>query len=639
MPLQRIQEDEEEEPESLSADIIPDEVRIPVELLTPFEDTSTDSFEQLFGTPIKNPSNDILNLDVGIPLLKTPKSQLNEFLFALEKGGYVSHPSSTRHHEFDSPSSTSASPKRFFFSSALAGVNGTPDRTSRQVSASYPTGIDDENDPILGLIPRQKPSTADQEHMIAKLNSLINMNEDGSGGRGGGDDGGFTAESLKRNWDMDDEYENDEEFDEKLGTISKVIEEKKKHSLNNLYSAYDEDITHYEGSLMSPGTNSGDASEANSGRNTAIERMTSSEDLENKKTKKEEEENDKEQLDRSQSVEEEEAEDAERVSRVLSKSFSDITPTAKSSALRPTATSSTTGNKDTTTTETTTKDPRLNGDFIIWSSGKMLNADYTSEIYVGLYENEITHYIDSGKLILLNKLSSKLTLAVASSASSNANTNPSNPLLHHSQNNNSTNPILSQQSFHEFTENILSQTATTFDPNNPRGFYPIHVMECVIRPDTELKFFMSLIIKLSKKFNYKCNPLQRSHMIITPTTKRGSIQKLSSFLSSTLHSSQENQSQNNSNSSSSTAVQLEFDQIDVQIVISRELRQRVLLIQFLKRVPFLNNNTFGSMIFSQIAGPYEYIPLSRCPKTRKFMSSVKVKETVLCFCLVISLIF
>jgi hypothetical protein len=69
------------------------------------------------------------------------------------------------------------------------------------------------------------------------------------------------------------------------------------------------------------------------------------------------------------------------------------------------------------------------------------------------------------------------------------------------------------------------------------------------------------------------------------TTKRGSIQKLSSFLSSTLHhnSSQENQSQNKSNSSSSTAVQLEFDQIDV---ISRELRQRVLLIQFLKEFPF-----------------------------------------------------
>ena len=604
-------EREDEPSPAPSLDINEEDFKLPVDLLTPFEDADSSSFDQLFGSPIKNPASAFEN-ELGIPLLQTPSGKVDEFLIALEKAGYV-QPSQ---HEPRSPERKSSS--RFFFSSAM---EESPERRIKDTTEDYDHLVPSP------LFPFPAMSSSDQEHMIQKLNSMI-INEE------------FTAESLKKNWDMEEEYED--ELTDKLETISKVIEEKKKHSMSNLYTSMDEDITHY-GSLGNVTPSSESASDQNtSGRNSSnlVEKINIEESLSFDVNRSQS--NDVEDPNNSSAIvdlstilpKKEVTEDLEAVEKennhplvqssekknptslIRSSSFTQISKSNRERA-------SSSPKKQSQQESNPTKDGRLNGDFIIWSSGKMLNADYTSENYVGLYENEITHFIDSGKLILLNKLSSKLTLAIASGSSTYQQSSHNHQHQNH--------PVLSQQGFQQgfqdFTENILLQTATTFDPNNPRGFYPIQVMETVIRPDIELKFFMSLIIKIAKKFNLKCNPLQRNHMVVTPTPSRNNPLKnlISGTLSSSSSSHHQNNQDTNNNESDQQQNKQEFDQIDIQIVISRELRQRVLLIQFLKRVPFLNNNSLGSMLMSQIVGPYEYIPLSRCPKIRKFMSSVKLE--------------
>ncbi len=68
----------------------------------------------------------------------------------------------------------------------------------------------------------------------------------------------------------------------------------------------------------------------------------------------------------------------------------------------------------------------------------------------------------------------------------------------------------------------------------------------------------------------------------------------------------------------------EWEQLDIQICVNRELRQRVVLMQFMR-----NCGIFGSsglaILANQLVGPLEYVPLSKCPSTKRLVSIFKVR--------------
>jgi hypothetical protein len=72
----------------------------------------------------------------------------------------------------------------------------------------------------------------------------------------------------------------------------------------------------------------------------------------------------------------------------------------------------------------------------------------------------------------------------------------------------------------------------------------------------------------------------------------------------------------------------EWDQVDVQVVMSHELQQRMLVCQFLRRLPtsLSHNAGFGNLnsIIYQIGGGAVPLTLNNSPKTRSFVSKLKV---------------
>jgi hypothetical protein len=692
------------------------EMTIANDLLSPFNDIHLDSFEKVFGTPVKRPTiqtdTSLLDIDEPLPILKTPSSRVDEFLLALHRAGYThlellnnkekqqqqQQQQQQQLSKHDPKSELSERSYDYFFSSALSNENSPVKGRQSQLEGIHENDNDSNNEHDVRHISSYSPSV--QEYILKKLNSLITSED-------------FNPDALKRNWELEEEYEEELlSTSNQLEAVSKAIEEKKKKSeeMNQSFYSATEDITHYTNStnnppsstVLSPVTplvelevplNSLDHTKHGSGegipdeeeegkekneRNISVESngpRTESKDEQEEESIGEERRSSMEDPLRVASNEQEPTAEGndEPIRKELSTSLDSLP-----SPLRIPSTTAVKSKKSSCSfsfnnSYDENETARYNGDFIVWSSGKMLNADYTNEIYVGLYENEITHYIDSGKLSPLMKLINPNHVTSASSSSSGKcylfafhlrcnSFRRSSPLLLHCSCDFfpfslfcscfsfpyrfavignplaktlflGNDPFLaSQQVFQDFTHVAASTVHHVTDPNHPshaKGFYPVHVMEVVIRPDIELKVFMSTVVKVSKKLNLKCIPLQRSHMTITPSssTNRSTVAKISSFLdqlSAESHSQVLITSNSSSSSSSQSSLALrEYDSIDIQIVVSRELRQRVLLVQFLKRVTMLSNM---SLLSSMIVGPYEYIPLSRCPKTRKFINQFKVRH-------------
>jgi len=76
----------------------------------------------------------------------------------------------------------------------------------------------------------------------------------------------------------------------------------------------------------------------------------------------------------------------------------------------------------------------------------------------------------------------------------------------------------------------------------------------------------------------------------------------------------------------------EWDHIDVQVVMSKELRQRVLLCQFLRKVPNYGAGLGGLLLYG-IAGGTAPLPLQDSPKTMAFISRLKRDLTQSQLCL------
>lgn len=93
--------------------------------------------------------------------------------------------------------------------------------------------------------------------------------------------------------------------------------------------------------------------------------------------------------------------------------------------------------------------------------------------------------------------------------------------------------------------------------------YSVQVVECVVRPDIDIKKLMAVVLTASKQLNLQYKQYQSSHAVISAS---------SNYVNAT-----------------SWTDNSEWDIIDLQVCISKELRQRVLIMQFLKNLsPFAN---------------------------------------------------
>lgn len=315
-------------------------------------------------------------------------------------------------------------------------------------------------------------------------------------------------------------------------------------------------------------------------------------------------------------------------------------------------------------------DARLHGDFNLWSgaareavaqndpnyqnesmTGKKMRVDAVRANYIGMFESVHSHNNEGGVLVKAQNIS------------------------------------------HIHSDVESTPVAPTSTPTS-EGYFAIHMYECVVRPDVELKQLIGAVHRVANSCRYRCTLIQRSHMVVlsnySRTTTASSLhavaasvgldsnqldlirgndelnqedsniltaegasnemdhslfQEDSTAINSSQHENVRNRHHNNgvngnTDSSSSTGGLKEWDMVDVQVCVSKELRQRVVLCLFLRKVnPAItatignSSNTsnskpasmgLGGYVLSQLTNPNAF-PIEKCPKTRKFIAGLKVR--------------
>ncbi|KAJ1411634.1 hypothetical protein B484DRAFT_402558, partial [Ochromonadaceae sp. CCMP2298] len=146
--------------------------------------------------------------------------------------------------------------------------------------------------------------------------------------------------------------------------------------------------------------------------------------------------------------------------------------------------------------------------------------------------------------------------------------------------------------------------------NNRRrvGCYVVHLLECVLRPDMELKEILACTLRVARARGYRCLYPNTGHILIKP------------YSSAHLEGGEAG--------GGGITDRREWDHIDVQVVMSKELRQRVLLCQFLRKVPNYGAGLGGLLLYG-IAGGTAPLPL----QTMAFISRLKRDLTQSQLCL------
>lgn len=428
------------------------------------------------------------------PSLTRHQSDLDAFLLALAEAGYTNLDTSRRNPQEPPPTGLTTIANDFFFKSAL--YDGS--------SASEQSSPVDRN-----RLDLDSPSKNSQSNRGSRR--LPNTTEM------------FTAESLRRNWDLEDEV------DENLDEIARIQQEKvMTGNLSHLY--YPSDSHEVE-------------------------------ELSGKKG---------------------------------------VTPVSSPDRARKTITTpSTTGKAK--------MDPRLHGDFNVWSGGFMLSSEYLHLSYVGMHPTSLTHYVDNGRLFV--------STVQSSGEASGGDTNSLQKL-------------------------VSTSAASTTNPNGSRkgSYFNLHVMECVLRPDRELKhIIMALRRLLTDKYQFRCVEKHSNHLVVTPP--KATAVNINTPPPKTDGSDNNNGSNNGavSEPSRSSTTLREWDLLDIQVCISKELRQRVLLVQFMRRVGSLLDHVTVQLL-QQVSTTaqtptnqnlLELLPLRQCPATRRLASQIKVLTTSL----------
>jgi hypothetical protein len=168
----------------------------------------------------------------------------------------------------------------------------------------------------------------------------------------------------------------------------------------------------------------------------------------------------------------------------------------------------------------------------------------------------------------------------------------------------------SRLSWQELKQSYVGLFDSLLNATNP-SYSCVCVMECVLRPDAELKRIMAIALRASHNLDCKFQLLKRSQAIIhaaspTPDNRATHSQyRLSSALSPT--------------SAMNARPVNEWDVLEVQVCISRELKQRVLVGIYLKR-----NNSSVSLSSPKITN-MSLVPMHKMTnKIRKLLISSKL---------------
>jgi hypothetical protein len=264
----------------------------------------------------------------------------------------------------------------------------------------------------------------------------------------------------------------------------------------------------------------------------------------------------------------------------------------------------------------------VHGDFYIWSSGPKLTAEYIAGAYVGLNRTAVTHNNDNGVLVPAQvatasnirgtNIPSGMYGSQAGGAGSSgavASAPPDSP----------TTASMAALAAHSAVGTGGKQTGAPRSPSSAagtaatHGYYVVHLFECVVRPDVELRHLLASVLKVARTRDCKCYFPHNNHIVLK-AQQPAAPQSRSASAGAIAAAGQ------------AASEAREWDQIDVQVVLSQEVRQRMLVCQFLRRVPSLTSSGFGNLnlIIYQIGGGAAPLPLGASPKTKSFVSKLKV---------------
>lgn len=302
-------------------------------------------------------------------------------------------------------------------------------------------------------------------------------------------------------------------------------------------------------------------------------------------------------------------------------------------------------------------DPRLHGDFNVWSGGPMLSAEAIQREYLGLYPTALTHHIQDGRLLPCADLVERVAAMTSSTRKQSGRSFYEGPFDVHdipqggssspgwSQGNPSTRRLSSAHSTH--TPSSLASRSTM--SHTLPYYYNRHVMECVLRPDRELKHIMIDLMRFFFDRDEICHQLQANHLVVFPVLKASSASPAAlPSATTTTHrtTTATNANANDESLYEEIVVSNDWDLLDIQVCLSRELKQHILLVQFLQRVPaglveatgfavgsstgmvnshgsFVGGGSHGHVLICADVIP-DSLPLRACPATRKLAVHLKV---------------
>lgn len=305
-------------------------------------------------------------------------------------------------------------------------------------------------------------------------------------------------------------------------------------------------------------------------------------------------------------------------------------------------------------------DPRLHGDFNVWSGGPMLSAEAIQREYLGLYPTALTHHIQDGRLLPCADLVERVATMTSARKQSGrsfyegpfdvheipqgvGSSSPFSPGWSHS--NTSTARRLSNANNPSLASRSIPHTTLPY-------FYNRHVMECVLRPDRELKHIVIDLMRFFFDRDEICHQLQANHLVVFPALKAASsaaspsVPNASTTANRTATNANAHDTATDESMYEDIVVSNDWDLLDIQVCLSRELKQHILLVQFLQRVPtglveatgFAVGSTGmvnGSGSFVGGGGSHGHVlicadvipdslPLRACPATRKLAVHLKV---------------
>ena len=157
----------------------------------------------------------------------------------------------------------------------------------------------------------------------------------------------------------------------------------------------------------------------------------------------------------------------------------------------------------------------VHGDFYIWSHGSKLTAESINSSYVGLNPTSVTHNNDNGVLV-------PATLPSPSVPGSQL---PREVNMHTNSDTLGISGIRGS--------NILPNQGTSANPShnagygvvprtdNKHGYYVVYLLECVVRPDIELRDLLACVLKVARTRDCKAIFPHNNHIVLKSQSNTG----------------------------------------------------------------------------------------------------------------------